>query len=104
MQIGDKVLTARGTWKPVSFVTTREWDGPMLDMGDEELSTLTHLVRQDAWKHMDKCFEFPQVAYKGTIHNLHIDCDVDDDGSALDTEHSYTLSNGLTVHNVHSSQ
>jgi hypothetical protein len=96
----DKVLTARGTWKTVLAVTTRKWSGAMLDMGYEELSTLGHLVKDGTWKQMQELDRFPVVRYEGTIHNVHVYCDWEDDGSAPDTEHSYTLANGLVVHNV----
>jgi hypothetical protein len=96
----DKVLTAHGTWKTVLAVTTRKWSDLMLDMGDDELSTPGHLVLTDKWLPMKELQKFPFVAYEGTIHNIHVHCDLEDDGSALDTEHSYTLANGLVVHNV----
>lgn len=39
--------------------------------------------------------------WKGNILNLHIETsDPDDDGTAPDTEHSYTLANGFVVHNI----
>jgi hypothetical protein len=44
--------------------------------------------------------KFPMVQYEGTIHNIHVETEADDDGTEPDTEHSYTLSNGLVVHNV----
>lgn len=96
----DKVLTARGTWKGVLEVTTRSWSGAMLDMGADELSTLGHLVKNGTWKRMAELGRFSVVRYEGTIHNLHVHCDWEDDGSELDTEHSYTLANGLVVHNI----
>ena len=96
--IGDMILTARGTWKPIDKVTTAPWKGPMLDMGDGELSTYRHhVLNEDKWVSMVTLHRFPTVEYEGTIHNLHIT--VEDDGSQPDTEHSYTLANGLKVHN-----
>jgi Putative phage tail protein/PA14 domain len=97
----DKVLTARGSWKTIEFVTCLDHNGPMLDMGDEELSTLSHLTldKQD-WVTMQTLNRFPTVQYDGTIHNIHVETELDDDGTEPNTEHSYTLSNGLTVHNV----
>jgi hypothetical protein len=102
VQKGDLVLTARGTWRPVGYVTAREWEEDMLDMGHEELSTPGHRVlHMEDWMRIADCgFGFPEVAYKGTIHNLHIQCDEDDNGLQPDTEHSYTLANGLVVHNM----
>jgi hypothetical protein len=49
---------------------------------------------------MHELKKFPAVHYAGTIHNMYIETDEEDDGSQPDTEHSYTLSNGLVVHNV----
>jgi hypothetical protein len=97
----DIVLTARGTWKTVASVTSTYWHGLLLDMGDEELSTITHLVQEGTWKPMKDLKRFPTVAYEGTVHTIVIECDPSDDGTALDTEHSYTLANGLIVHNIH---
>jgi hypothetical protein len=95
----DRVLTARGTWKMVTGVTSKDYTGPMLNMGNEELSTLTHWVLEENWKPMEQLNRFPSVEYSGTIHNLHVYSDPKDDGMGLDTEHSYTLANGLIVHN-----
>jgi hypothetical protein len=100
----DYILTARGTWKKVVAVSTRDWVSMMMDMGDGELTTMRHHfldVNDPAspWKRaMDLHPEFPLVPYKGTIHNLHIDGD--DDAKSADTEHSYTLANGHVVHNI----
>jgi hypothetical protein len=99
----DFVLTAKKTWKTVASVTSTYWHGLLLDMGDEELSTITHLVLDGTWKPIKDLNRFPTVAYEGTVHTIVIDCDPSDDGSQADTEHSYTLSNGLTVHNIHTS-
>lgn len=98
----DKVLTAKGTWNIVKEVTSRQYIGPMLDMGDDELSTPTHLtlLPNEQWKPMAKAHpEFPIVQYEGTIHNVLLCAAADDDGSQRDTERSYTLANGLVVHN-----
>lgn len=96
---GDFVLTARGTWRPVLGVTEHLYEGTMLDMGDGELSTPGHQVLRDVWQRMDSFSDLVEVEYTGTIHNLHVLTDQDDNGLAADTEHSYTLANGLTVHN-----
>jgi hypothetical protein len=72
----------------------------MVYMGDEEMSTPRHLViLEDEWVNMREICP-AEEHYEGTVHNLHIECDVDDDGTALNTEHSYTLANGLVVHNI----
>ncbi len=98
----DYVLTARGTWKRITYVTTKDWHEEMMDMGNGEYTTPGHhfLDESDAakpWKPVKEFMQFPRVAYHGTIHNVHVDCD--DDGSAADTEHSFTLANGCVVHN-----
>jgi hypothetical protein len=73
----------------------------MLDMGNGELSTLTHLTLTDTgWVKMGALNKFPTVEYVGTYHTLYLETDEDDDGTQADTEHSYTLANGLVVHNV----
>ena len=101
--VWDKVLTARGTWKTVTNVTSRDWHSMMMDMGDGELTTQRHSfldINDPAkpWKRaMDLHPEFPLVPYHGTVHNVHVECE--DDGTSANTEHSYTLANGSVVHN-----
>jgi hypothetical protein len=98
----DMVLTARGTWKLVLGVTVRNWDGIMLNMGEDELVTVSHLFLNGAlWQYASEVHpDYPVVFYEGTIHNVHVNCDEFDDDTLPDTEHSYTLSNGSVVHNV----
>lgn len=75
----------------------------MLDMeGKGELVTLGHLFKTDGgWKTAEALGLFPSAGlYTGLVANLCIEADEDDDGSALDTEHSYTLANGQVVHNM----
>jgi hypothetical protein len=95
---GDLVLTARGTWCEVETVTSRNYDGEALNMGNEEIVTPRHEFRTaDGWKHVGDLCRYPWVWYTGTIHNLHLK--TQDDPTAEDTEHSYTLCNGVQAHN-----
>ena len=95
----DYVLTARGTWKPIEYLTIRHYKGLMCDMGNGELSTLGHLTLLESdWKRMEVLGD-ALVEFDGTIHNIHLRCEPGDDGTAPDTEHSYTLANGRVVHN-----
>jgi hypothetical protein len=95
----DYILTARGTWKPIEFLTVRHYKGLMCDMGEGELSTLGHRTLLEGDWHRMEARHDPQVEFDGSIHNVHVRCNPNDDGSAPDTEHSYTLANGRVVHN-----
>ena len=72
----------------------------MLNMGDDELVTLGHLFKHDGWTPAKDMGFGEELPYTGLIANLCIETDEDDDGSGLDTEHSYTLANGHVVHNM----
>jgi hypothetical protein len=95
---GDLVLTARGTWCEVETVTSRNYDGEALDMGNAETVTPRHeFLTENGWKHVGELGRYPWIWYTGTIHNLHLK--TQDDPAALLTEHSYTLANGIVAHN-----
>ena len=97
---GDCALTARGTFRRILGVTAREFEGEMLDMGDDELTTLTHhFAHDEKWVQVGKFSSWPVKRYKGIISNLSIEADTDDDGTQIDTERSYVLANGSKVHN-----
>jgi hypothetical protein len=97
----DYSPNARGTKRVVTAVTCRDYDGPALDMGNDELVTPEHLfLHEGKWVRVDSLGLYPVVHYKGTIHNLHIETETDDDGTQPDTGHSYTLANGHVAHNV----
>jgi hypothetical protein len=101
LKVGDLVLTARGTWKPVMFVSARPYSGPILDMRGGEFVTPGHLFSVHGyWLRADAIGAFPEAHYEGTIWNAHIETEADDDGTRPDTEHSYTLANGHVVHNM----
>jgi hypothetical protein len=81
-------------------LTVRQYSGPALDMGDDEIVTHRHhFLAGEKWISVGKLNLYPETHYEGTIHNLHILCSPDDDTDAPDTEHSYTLANGRVVHN-----
>ena len=97
----DFALTARGTWRRILQVRCSEHtDRPMLNMGDDELVTLGHLFKHDGWTPAKDMGFGEELPYTGLIANLCIETEEDDDGSGLDTEHSYTLANGHVVHNM----
>ena len=97
----DEVKTARGTWRNVLFVPGSFYKGPALDMGDGEIVTPGHSFLSDyTWKKAKELGIFKEVDYDGVILNLFVEADLDDDGSAWDTEHSYKLGNGRFVHNT----
>lgn len=96
---GDFVLTARGTWRAVERVTTKPYSGPALDIGGGEIVTPRHeFLVHGKWQHAGE-LGYHQVEYSGTIHNIHVLTAPDDDTTAADTEHSYTLANGVRAHN-----
>jgi hypothetical protein len=99
---GDLALTARGTWRPIVQVRcSQQTDRPILDMGNDELVTLGHLFKSERWTPANELGRFAASAsYTGLVANLCIEAEDDDDGSALITEHSYTLANGYIVHNM----
>ncbi len=104
VRIGDRVLTARGTWRAVVRTTCTPYKGLMHCMCDPEYVTPGHLIlRQGVWVRARELYP-DTIPYEGTIHNLHVECAPEDDGSAPDTEHSYTLANGAVVHNLLTSQ
>jgi hypothetical protein len=102
IQEGDLALTARGTWRSIVLVRcSQQTDRPMLDMGNGELVTLGHLFKTERWTPATELGIFAASAdYTGFVANLCIEAEADDDGSAADTEHSYTLANGFIVHNM----
>ena len=104
VRAGDYVLTAKHTWRRVQFVTARDYLGPMYDMGKGELVEPDHrfLIEHKGtwWVAAKDLGLYPAVEYAGTIHNIEVETEEDDDGTDAATEHSYTLTNGWCVHNV----
>jgi hypothetical protein len=98
---GDMVLTAKGTWLPVENVLVHDWNQPMLDMGDGEGITYKHPVCYEGqWQPGVKLFGHAQP-YEGIVMNLEVKTN-EPEGLRMSptTERSYTLANGLTVHNA----
>ena len=100
LTLEDKVLTAKGTWRPIEKIYVHEWDFPMLNMGDDELVTYRHPFLGDMnWNPAVVLFGHSQP-YNGTVWNLGIESDEPEGLSlSLCTERSYTLGNGHIVHN-----
>lgn len=72
-----------------------EHDGPMIDMGQGELVTLDHMMKNGAsWRRAAAHFSNrPRVQFKGEVFNLHI-------LSPDPADHHYVLANGEVAHNV----
>lgn len=101
VRVGDRVRTARGTWRTVTHTTCTPYKGTMLHMDDPDNGvTPTHLFKRLwEWVPARACYA-DRYLYEGNIHNLHVDSAPEDDGTKPDTEHSYTLANGEVVHNM----
>jgi hypothetical protein len=97
LKAGDLVWTARGTWRPVERVAVHDFRGMLLDMGHQELVTRDHPIQVGAGWHPAEVRFREEAFYDGKIYNAEVKAD--DDGSAADTEHSYTLASGLVCHN-----
>lgn len=77
-------------------VSHDEYTDDVVDMGDGQLVTLRHRVLQDgSWIPAHSFFpaSYKRGIFKGTVYNLHILSDKEDD-------HHYILENGLVVHNL----
>jgi hypothetical protein len=79
----------------VAELIIHEYDGPMIDMGDGELVTPEHAMKQGAsWIPASARFPgCPRVHFKGEVFNLHI-------LSADPADQHYLLANGEIAHNV----
>lgn len=101
LQAGDFVLTAKGTWRRVKCVLVRQYDGPAYDMGDGEFVTAEHFILIGSiWIAAEDLYRGTNVvAYSGKVINCHVETEPGDDPLSATTEHSYTLGNGLVVHN-----
>lgn len=89
----DEILTQRG-WRRVRHLIEHAYDGPMLDMGADELVTPPHCFWwQRAWSAAVKIFPAILSRFTGKVFNL----DIEGDGS--DEEQCYLLANGWIAHN-----
>jgi hypothetical protein len=90
---GDLVTTLLGTRRQVFYVSATRYCGSMQIVPEVGLSTPNHQMWDgSAWVNASVLYP-TEIPYEGTIHNLHIDTETDD-------EHSYTLANGQVVHNL----
>lgn len=98
--VGDLVLTAAGTWRPVVRVLEHEpCERTMCDMGVGELITLPHtILATDLWVPASELFD-SRVSYEQAVFNLSISARTLDPISPK-TENSFTLTNGRVVHNA----
>jgi hypothetical protein len=101
LEVGDEVLTARKTWRRVLQVIPHEYSGLMYGMPQGEYVTPGHRVLQKSksvWLPASDVFQ-RVISFEGTVWNLEIETEPDDDPLSTETEHSYKLSSGLVVHN-----
>jgi hypothetical protein len=99
IKVGDFVLTAKGTWRPVRFIKWSHWQGEAYDMGDG-IVTPNHLLLKDgAWVPARDTGWYVPTEYDGRVGNLWIDAPEGDESSP-ETEHSYTLASGVVAHNT----
>ncbi|MHB8485498.1 MAG: hypothetical protein ACYDCM_07195 [Candidatus Acidiferrales bacterium] len=100
LKVGDLVLTARKTWKPVARIIIHEnWSGLVHDMGNGQLITSNHpVLDRGEWKAAEHIFGGWSSSSQ-TVFNLEVQTESDDDVRSPDSEHSFTLSNGLVAHN-----
>lgn len=98
IQIGDVVYTARGTQRGVIEIFTHDYSGPMHGMPDG-LITPTHKVAYGGeWTQARLVFDSWRE-FRGTVYNFSVESEPGDDGSTINTEHSYCTSQGLALHN-----
>ena len=98
LKVGDFVLTARKTWKPISKIAVHEnWSGLVHDLGQGEMITSNHpILVEGKWTVAGTVFGAWSLSNQ-TVFNLEVDAT--DDIHDAETEHSFTLSNGLVAHN-----
>jgi hypothetical protein len=93
VQVGDFVLTAKGTWRPVNETLVHEpQTREMRNMGKNELVTPDHYVYIDGVKIPAGKLFSDIVEYELCVHNLSV---LTED----EFERSFTLSNGFVVSN-----
>lgn len=101
---GDLVLTAKETWRPVKKVIAhakQPWLA--MDMGGGEFVTIRHRVlSKDRWQPAFEVLSGEVMEITAEVYDLEVETDEPETFSGnCDTEHSYTLENGLVVHNVY---
>jgi hypothetical protein len=93
VQVGEFVLTAKGTWRPVNETLVHEpQTREMRNMGNHELVTPDHYVYIDGAKTPAGELFSDIVEYEECVHNLSV---LTED----ELERSFTLSNGFVVSN-----
>jgi uncharacterized membrane protein YgcG len=100
-QDGNFVLTAKGTWRPAVLVVHDAEPRTMHRMGfTDELVTFEHHVLRDRWVRAGEVFSETRE-HNDKVYTL---CVVTGEPVGLAfsprTEHSFTLTSGLVVHNI----
>lgn len=99
VEVGDKVPTARNTWRAITKIRYFQYSGPMYDLPAGGLvKPQHHILVNGKGVRADKHLTFGRN-FEGYVYNLVIETDPTDKGLAADTEHSYTLDDGTVVHN-----
>jgi hypothetical protein len=96
----DLILTGRKTFRKAKSIQVHDFDGMMLNMGDDELVTPTHpILVGNQWPRAHTLFT-DWIPYKGKIFNAEMETEELDNPLSSDTEHSYVLANGQICHNI----
>jgi hypothetical protein len=93
IEVGDEVLTALGTWRPILGVLSTQYEGLVVPVGCG-LATPGHhfFIEEGKWEKAGSLSDL-RSEYKGKVMNLIV--------AATDfDEHSYMLENGMIAHNI----
>jgi hypothetical protein len=106
----DLVLTAKGTWKKIKSILTHNWTEPLRKLPLNGAGTPKHEVlsgfaeRCKFWDVLGNHYN-KHVACDGKVMDLEVDTDEDIRlKRSPSTERSYTLANGIVVHNISPSE
>ncbi len=93
------MLTAKGTWRPIFGILSREYSGTMLLMDQGGVTPGHMLLREGTWT-AARFFGFSEYDYIGKVMNLIIEVrETPAEIASPTTEHSYRLANGRVAHN-----
>jgi hypothetical protein len=103
LRVGDLVLTANGTYRPILQVHQHNWTDDLLQMPGGLVTKLHPVLSEGKWVRAHQVFT-ETVPFKGVVWNLTIDTeDPTFEEIQLDsptTEHSFVLENGHVAHNA----
>src|SRR4029077_19862940 len=99
IEVGDQVVTARGTSRKITKVHIHDYEGPMFELPHGGLITPSHEVLRERWLPAHEVLSKWQP-FHGKVYNATVEADPRDSGNERDTEHSYTLASGIVAHNI----